>query len=112
MVLSSKQRRAISKKAKERMNESATAKFTADIEAKVDDDADKYITLISVLDTPPPSDLDDIEEDESIDVEKSVKSSKPVEPVNNDSEENTDDKPDTGTATAENKGIKTLPTKK
>ena len=94
---SNQQRRARSKEAKERRNESATAtaKLATDIEAEVDGDADESITPPSTRDTPPPSDFDNIEED-SINVAKSNNLSPTVKPVEDTSDRSTDDNLDTG----------------
>ena len=109
MVLSSKQRRARSKEAKERMNESATAiaELAANIETEVDGDAEESIDPTSVRDTPPPSDLEDIEED-SIDVEKFFNSRKSVKPIDDNSKRSTNNEINTDKDTAEKKGMKTL----
>ena len=111
MVSSSKQRRATSKEAKERMNESTTAtaaaELAANIQVEVNDDANESVALNSVRDTPPPSDLEDIEED-YIDVEKSINSRKSVEPINDNSERSIDDELSTEKDTAKKRGMKNL----
>ena len=74
MVLLSKlERRARAKEAKERREEStaAAAKLAANIEAEVDGDAYESVTL-SPHDTPPPSGFDDVEVEDSTNVERSV----------------------------------------
>ena len=83
---SSKQRRARSKEAKERINESSTTELAANVKVEVNGNANKSIAVTSVRDMTLPSDLKAIEEDESIDVKKSVNSRKSVETADNNSE--------------------------
>ena len=77
MVSSTNQKRARSKSVgirirRIRKSATAAAEPTADIEAEVDGDADESVTPTSPNDTPPLSDFDEVEEEDSSNVEKSV----------------------------------------